>query len=285
MMRQGYVVAVIGAVLAWAQPMARAQEACTAKVYLTLDTGNMSHAQVIAEILKKHAVAATFFLANERTLRGDYALDDSWAPYWKARFADGHAFGTHTWRHGRLLRDTDEGGIQYRPQFGENKGRTLTLSSQEFCAELQQVDKAFGRLTGQPLDALWRAPGGYITPQSLRAARDCGYSHVHWAPAGFLGDELPSEKFSNGALLQQALHTVRDGDVLMAHLGIWSRKAPFAPMLEPLITGLKERGFCFSRLTDHPDYVASGAAQGPLPMFLRTSQRSSGTVLSRTESK
>jgi hypothetical protein len=34
----------------------------------------------------------------------------------------------------------------------------------------------------------------------------------------------------------------------MAHLGIWSRKDPFAPMLDPLIAGLKARGFCFARL-------------------------------------
>jgi peptidoglycan-N-acetylmuramic acid deacetylase len=33
----------------------------------------------------------------------------------------------------------------------------------------------------------------------------------------------------------------------MAHLGIWSRKDPWAPaVLEPLITGLKARGFCFA---------------------------------------
>lgn len=230
--------------------------ACTAKVYLTLDTGNMSHAQVIADILRKHAVPATFFLANERTPQGDYALDDRWAPYWKALLADGHAFGTHTWRHGRLLRDEDDGSVRYRPQFGEDRGRTLTLSAQEFCTELRRVDEAFARLTGQRLDALWRAPGGYVTPRSLHAAQQCGYSHVHWASAGFLGDELPSEKYPNQMLLGRALSTIRDGDVLLAHLGIWSRKEPFAPMLDPLIAGLKERGFCFKRLTEHPDYAA-----------------------------
>ena len=49
-------------------------------------------------------------------------------------------------------------------------------------------------------------------------------------------------------LLEKALTHVRDGDILMAHLGIWSRKDPFAPMLDPLIEGLKSRGFCFARL-------------------------------------
>ena len=70
-----------------------------------------------------------------------------------------------------------------------------------------------------------------------------------------LGDELPSEQASNQQLLAKALRDVRSGDILVAHLGIWSRKDPWAPaVLEPLITGLKARGFCFATLRDHPDY-------------------------------
>lgn len=69
----------------------------------------------------------------------------------------------------------------------------------------------------------------------------------------FLGDELPSEKFSNAMLLDKALRGIRSGDILMAHLGIWSRRDPWAPaVLEPLIVGLKQKGFCFKTLKDHP---------------------------------
>jgi peptidoglycan/xylan/chitin deacetylase (PgdA/CDA1 family) len=50
---------------------------------------------------------------------------------------------------------------------------------------------------------------------------------------------------------------IRPGDVLMAHLGIWSRQDPWAPaVLEPLIVGLKQQGFCFRTLREHPDYRA-----------------------------
>ena len=81
-----------------------------------------------------------------------------------------------------------------------------------------------------------------------------------WSPAGFLGDELPSETASNTALLNKALRDVRSGDILLAHLGIWSRKDAWAPaVLEPLIEGLKQRGFCFRTLRDHPDYAAAAA--------------------------
>jgi peptidoglycan/xylan/chitin deacetylase (PgdA/CDA1 family) len=83
---------------------------------------------------------------------------------------------------------------------------------------------------------------------------------VGWAPAGFLGDELPSERFPNAQLLDKALRDIRAGDILVAHLGIWSRRDPWAPaVLEPLITGLKQRGFCFATLREHPQYAAAMA--------------------------
>ena len=56
-------------------------------------------------------------------------------------------------------------------------------------------------------------------------------------------------------MLQKALKNIRPGDILMAHLGIWSRQDPWAPaVLEPLIVGLKARGLCFATLREHPQY-------------------------------
>lgn len=230
---------------AWAVP-------CDKPVYLTLDTGGMQSAESIANILEKHSVKVTFFIANEKTFRGDHVLDDSWKAYWASLAAKGHAFGSHTWRHGRIL--ASEGGlIRYRPQFGEDAGKLLRLDDQAFCSELRRVDDRFAALTSRRLDPIWRAPGGHTTPQSLQAAKACGYEHVHWSPAGFLGDELPSDRYSNAMLLEKALRDIRPGDVLMAHLGIWSRKDPYAPMLDPLIGQLKSRGFCFLTLAaPHP---------------------------------
>jgi peptidoglycan/xylan/chitin deacetylase (PgdA/CDA1 family) len=246
-----------------------AAETCRGHVYLTLDTGNMRHAEEIAAILRRHDVRATFFLANERTPRGDHSLDPSWAAYWKARADEGHAFGSHTWRHGRFVGDAPA-GVRYRPQFGEQAGQTITLTPAAVCEELRRVDGTFAAYAGRGLDPLWRAPGGHVTAKALAGARDCGYAHVRWADAGFLGDELPSDRYPNRALLERALRDIRDGDVLMAHLGIWSRQEPFAPMLDPLIAGLKQRGLCFRTLREHPGYgtrpvpaqLAASAAAG-----------------------
>ena len=220
-----------------------ANAACSATLYLTFDTGNMRHAELIAETLAKHKAKATFFVANEKTLHGDYALDPAWAAYWQARVAEGHAFGSHTWRHGSFRRDQDK-LTQYRLM----DGKTENLDSDAICAEIRRPDNRFRELTGRTLDPLWRAPGGRTTPRTLKADQDCGYRHVGWAPAGFLGDELPSETYPNALLVGRALKNLKDGDIVMAHLGIWSRKDPFAPALDELLGGLEARGFCFATL-------------------------------------
>jgi peptidoglycan/xylan/chitin deacetylase (PgdA/CDA1 family) len=232
---------------------AHAQSECKGRVYLTLDTGGMHQAEVIAAILKRHDVKATFFLANEKTFRGDYALDLSWKEYWRARASEGHQFGSHTFDHVYFKSDAPAAGSHVvRPQFGAQAGQTLTWTSGQICQELDRVNERFRRLTDKSLSALWRAPGGRAPKGVLQAASSCGYEHIYWANAGFLGDELPSDKYPNQILLSRALNDIRDGDILMAHLGIWSRKDAFAPMLDPLITGLKAKGFCFATVAAGP---------------------------------
>lgn len=228
--------------------------ACSGTVYLTLDTGNMSQAETIAAILKRHDVRATFFVANEKTPRGDFALDEAWAPFWRARAGEGHAFGSHTYDHVYLT--AGKGAILARPQFGPNAGQALRWDDAALCGELRRVDARLREITGRGLDPLWRAPGGRAPDPAMRAARACGYAHVHWAPAGFLGDELSSQTHPNAKLLERALSGIRDGDILMAHLGIWSRHDPFAPMLDPLIAGLRKRGLCFATILEHPSYAS-----------------------------
>ncbi len=224
-----------------------AHAACSGLLYLSFDTGNMRHAELIAETLAKYQAKATFFVANEKTLRGDHALDDSWAPYWQARVAEGHAFGSHTWRHGSFRGDNGK-LTRYRLM----NGRTENLNADAICEEIRQPDARFKELTGRALDPLWRAPGGRTTPLTLKAAQVCGYRHVGWATAGFLGDELPSESYPNRLLVDRAVNNLKDGDIIMAHLGIWSRQEPFAPALDELLGRLQAKGFCFATLAPEP---------------------------------
>lgn len=220
---------------------------CKGTVYLTIDTGHMAPAEAIAAILRKHDVKATFFLANEPTKRGDTSLDPAWGEFWRRRVAEGHAFGNHTWRHWYFRRDVGADKVAYVSA----SGATELLDQQGVCAELGRVAQAFEQMTGRKLDPIWRAPGGRTTPRALAFAAACGYPrHVHWSDAGFLGDELPSERYPNDKLLKSALANVRPGNILMMHLGIWSRRDPFWPQLDPLLAGLKAKGMCFATLAE-----------------------------------
>jgi len=247
------------AALAMAASATRAAAPCDKPVYLTFDTGHMAVAPLVAEVLSRQGVKATFFMANERTHTGGGSLDDSWAAWWRARAAEGHAFGSHTWDHDAWVADVP-GGFRVKPSMGPRAGQARTVSAAGYCAELARPAKRLRAMTGLGMSMVFRAPGGKISSALLAAAEHCGWAHVGWSPAGFLGDELPSERFPNRELLQRALRHIRSGDILAAHLGIWSRRDPWAPaVLEPLIVGLKQRGFCFATLREHPQYAAAAA--------------------------
>ena len=248
------------ALTACAMAVGAQAQACERPVYLTIDTGHMGVAPLIAEVLQRQQVKATFFLANERTRSGGTSLDEEWAQWWQARAGEGHAFGSHTWDHDVFRRDT-AGGFVVRPTAGVDEGETRTLSAQDYCSELQRPADRFQQMTGQHMLPLFRAPGGKTSPALLKAAKACGWAHVPWTARGFLGDELPSDRFPNEQLLRKALREVTQGDILLMHLGIWSRKDAWAPaVLEPLIVGLKAKGLCFATMAEHPDYRELSAA-------------------------
>jgi peptidoglycan/xylan/chitin deacetylase (PgdA/CDA1 family) len=238
---------------------------CARPLYLTLDTGHMGVAPLVAEVLQRQQVKATFFIANEKTLTGGTSLDASWAPWWKQRAAEGHLFGSHTYDHVYWRADRADGSFDTQASFGPQAGQRVVMTAAQYCAALRASARRYSEMTGQAMAPLFRAPGGKTSPALLAAAQRCGWQHVGWSDAGFLGDELPSDRYPNAELLARALRDIRSGDVLLAHLGIWSRQDAWAPaVLEPLLTGLKQRGFCFETLASHPSYRAA-VASGPAP--------------------
>ncbi len=249
-----------------AAPVIPAPALCDKPVYLTFDTGHMEVAQLIADTLNKHNVKVTFFAANEKTKDDSTSLAKNWGEkFWAERGKEGHEFASHTWDH--PVWKGDAAGVKpafiMQPTQGALAGRSFTWEPKKYCEQLDLAKERIEFYTGKKTLPIFRAPGGKISPKLLAAAEACGYKHVGWAAAGFLGDELPSERVSNDALLKQALKNIKPGDILMAHLGIWSRKDPWAPaVLEPLIVGLKEQGFCFNTMRQHPAYKEWIAANG-----------------------
>ncbi len=255
-------LAALGATLLAAIALpAVAADGCTKPLYLTFDTGHMDIAPLVAQVLQRQAVLVTFFAADEPTKQGDGSLGEHWAPWWRARAAEGHAFASHTFDHVYWRADlpASHGVPQFRVRAsaGPLAGQDRVMDAPQYCEEIGRSASRLQAITGQAPLPLFRAPGGKTSPQLLAAARQCGYAHVTWADAGFLGDELPSDKYPNAQLQEKALRDIRSGDILLAHLGIWSRKDPWAPaVLEPLIVGLKARGFCFATLREHPQFAA-----------------------------
>lgn len=250
-----------GTQMAAAQAPTPAPIACKRPVYLTFDTGHMGVAPLIAEVLRRHQVPVTFFVARERTLTGGHTLDDQWAPWWRERVAEGHAFASHTWDHWVLQPGAD---FRFKATQGDRRGQFIQANAAAYCEQLRQPVRRFEEMTGLRMAAAFRAPAGRTSEPLLAAARACGFEHVGWSPAGFLGDELDSTRFPNEQLLKKALRDIRAGDVLVAHLGIWDRQEPWAPaVLEPLILGLQQKGMCFRTLRDHPVHGPAFARPAP----------------------
>jgi peptidoglycan/xylan/chitin deacetylase (PgdA/CDA1 family) len=221
---------------------------CVGTLYLTIDTGWSREAEMIAEALQRHRVLATLFVAHEPTHRGDRQLDAGWGEFWRARAAEGHAFASHTWRHWYFRADAGPGQVHYASR--RNEGAEI-LDQPGLCAELARPVDALKRLAPQArILPLWRAPGGIITPNAVRMAAACGLRHQGWTRNGFLGDELDSAQQPNAALLRRNLANIRDGEVLVMHWGVRSRREPFGLVMDPLLAGLKERGFCFATLPE-----------------------------------
>jgi peptidoglycan/xylan/chitin deacetylase (PgdA/CDA1 family) len=244
----------IGAAQAVAHPALSAS--CPKPVYLTLDTGHMGVADGIAQVLQRQQIKVSFFAANEPTQTGDGSLGEHWSAWWKARALEGHVMASHTLNHVYWRRDLPDGRFEVRASAGPEAGVTRTMDAEQYCTEIRSANQRLQHITGFATLPLYRAPGGKTSPALLTAAKQCGFVHVGWSPAGFLGDELPSDRYPNQQLLTRALRDIRAGDVLLAHLGIWSRKQAWAPeVLEPLIIGLKQRGFCFETIDHHPAYA------------------------------
>lgn len=242
--RRGFGAALAGLALAPARLLA--QPACRARVYLTIDTGWGREAEQIAAILRRHQIRATLFLADEPTHTGERSLSDAWAPFWRARAAEGHVFASHTWRHWYFRGDPAPGRVRYVQRGGPG---AEVLDQAGLCAELARpIERLRAMVPDATVLPLWRAPGGFTTPGVLRMAEACGLRHQGWTRNGFLGDELDSAQHPNAALLARSLRDIRDGEVLVMHWGVRSRREPYAGVLEALVAGLRERGFCFETL-------------------------------------
>ena len=140
--------------------VAMAQGTCEKPVYLTFDTGHMGVAPLVADVLRRQEVRVTFFASAEATQTGGDSLDNQWAPWWKARAAEGHEFASHT--HDHVYWRGDEKSVEprfrVRPSAGALAGREFTWDAATYCANLRQSSDRLALVTGQKPLPLFRAP-------------------------------------------------------------------------------------------------------------------------------
>ena len=166
--RHGLALLLCGAVLGAFAPVADAADTCAKPLYLTFDTGHMGVAPLIAEVLARQQVRVTFFGAAERTRTDGDSLDDHWAPWWKARAAEGHEFASHTYDHVYWRGDEPGAGPRFkvRPSAGPSAGRDFSWSAAQYCADIAKASERLARITGKKPLPLFRAP---LLPAALAA--------------------------------------------------------------------------------------------------------------------
>ena len=156
----------------------------------------MGVAPLIADVLKRQNVKVTFFAANERTQEGDGSLGNHWAPWWKARAAEGHEFASHTYDHAYWRGDLKGVAAQFRirPSSGALEGREFTWDAKKYCDNIAYAAERLTDFTGKKTLPLFRAhwaarrlPACWLPPRPVATSMWAGRLPVFWVmscPAG-----------------------------------------------------------------------------------------------------
>jgi polysaccharide deacetylase family sporulation protein PdaB len=176
------------------------------EVALTFDTawGN-EDLQKILDILSKHNVKATFFLAGS----------------WAEKFPDevkeivkaGHDVGNHSEQHKQMTR----------------------MDQQECTDDIMKVHDRVKNLTGIDM-SLFRAPYGEYNNLLIGTARECGYHTIQWDV-----DSEDWKDYGSGSIIKTVVDNkhLGNGSIILLHSGTQYT----AEALEGVITGLQEKGY------------------------------------------
>ncbi|MGI8314845.1 delta-lactam-biosynthetic de-N-acetylase [Halobacillus mangrovi] len=184
-------------------------------VYLTFDNGyEQGYTGQVLDVLKEKNVPATFFVT------GHYIES---APDLLKRMVDeGHLIGNHSWSH---------------PDFTQ-------VSKQKMKKELDRVHNSVKKITGQETMTFVRPPRGTFNEQTLKWAKEFGYTHAFWSVA-FKDWETNNQKGWEYAY-RSVIDQVHPGAVILLH----SVSQDNAEALDQLIDELRKRGYHFGSLND-----------------------------------
>ena len=183
-------------------------------LYLTFDAGyeNGCTAKIL-DTLKKHEVAAAFFLVgNYMEKNGDLV---------RRMVEEGHIVGNHTMHHYDMSKLSD---------------------ANAFSKELSDLDDLFKEVTGKELPKYYRPPQGIYSEENLKTAKELGYRTVFWSLAymDWVNDKQPTRE----AALAKLLPRTHNGAVILLH----STSTTNAEILDELLTTWKEMGYRFASI-------------------------------------
>ena len=173
-------------------------------ILLSFDGGSSDEAaDEILSTLEARRVRTTIFLTG--------AFIERFPDVVRRIVADGHEVGNHTFDH---------------PHFAPDFRRDPRWSEARVQDELLRADEAFFRLTGRPMDPVWRSPYGENTKEIRAWVEAIGYRHVGWSDGADSLDWATAKDRrlyrSGGAILEHLHEKLRadgGGLVVLMHLG------------------------------------------------------------------
>lgn len=185
-------------------------------IYLTFDCGYENGCMpAILDALKKHHASATFFVV------GNFISDQP--DLVKRMKEEGHTVGNHTFTHPDMSK----------------------ISTKEsFAKELQQVEEAYEKITGEPMTKFYRPPQGIYSISNLKMAQEMGYHTFFWSLAyvDWYQDKQPTHEEA----FEKLLGRIHPGAIVLLH----STSRTNAEILDELLTKWEEMGYRFDTLSN-----------------------------------
>lgn len=185
------------------------------EIYFTFDQGyEAGYTEKVLDVLKKYDVPATFFVT------GHYVKEEP--ELIKRMVKDGHQIGNHSYHHKDFTK----------------------ISKDEMYEDIEKLDKAVEKITGEKQLVYLRPPKGTFNEKSLQWAEEKGYIHVFWSLAykDWERDKTEGWKYSYDKMMQQ----VHPGAIVLLH----TVSKDNAEALEHVIEKLQKEGYTFKDLDD-----------------------------------
>ena len=190
-------------------------------IYLTFDDGpNPTATPELLDVLKRHDVAATFFVINRH-------ITDETLPILRRTFDEGHAVALHS--HTRRLMFANQGVV---------------------AATLQEMAARIEVLTGYQTCRAFRPHAGNRSVTMLMGASRAGYTVVGWG--WMLWDFNWFREKRSEALVPRFVDRASPGDIVVIHDGHHvnprADRQYAVETVDLLIPALKARGFQFGTI-------------------------------------